>query len=92
MPQPPQPEYSGIVINGLMRALRNGEAGLSEVPKLIERIITDNMWQHFVVESTREEVTHKRFIDFITAKHPLALVLTGAFALEKVVKIMLPCD
>jgi hypothetical protein len=25
------------------------------------------MWQHFIVESTREEVTHERFTDFITA-------------------------
>jgi hypothetical protein len=67
MPQP-QPEYSGIVINGLMRSLRDGEAGLADVPKLIELIITDNMWRHFVVESTREDVEHKKFINFITDK------------------------
>ncbi len=66
--KPPQPEFSGIIINGLLIAMHDGEAGLSSVPALIRRIIEDDMWQHFVVESTREGVTHKRFIDFITAK------------------------
>ncbi len=66
--KPPQPEFSGIIINGLLIAMHDGEAGLSLVPAIIKRVIEENMWQHFVVESTREDVTHLRFIDFITAK------------------------
>ncbi len=79
--KPPQPEFSGIIINGLLIAMHDGEAGLSLVPAIIRRVIEENMWQHFVVESTREDVTHLRFIDFIKDKP-----LRGLGTDEKILK------
>jgi hypothetical protein len=82
MPQP-QPEFSGIIINGLLIAMHDGEAGLSLVPAIIRRVIEENMWQHFVVESTREDVKHKRFIDFIMA-NPLRGLGTDEKMLKRI--------
>jgi len=60
--------FNGLIVHGLSQALSEGKSGLSDVPKLMERVLKEGMWRDFVVDATRERVTYERFIDFVTTK------------------------
>lgn len=56
---------SGIVVQSLESALRDGSSSLANVPGLLKRLLREGMWQEFVTPRG-ETVTYERFEDFVT--------------------------
>lgn len=61
------PRWRGEVIGALMSSLQSGESALSNVPKLLRRILEHDMWRDFETP-THAHVHYDRFEDFVTAK------------------------
>lgn len=58
--------YNGTVFRALTRNLADGESSLDEVPGLLKRMITENMWQEYTVPESGKLVTFERFEEFVT--------------------------
>jgi hypothetical protein len=59
---------NGQLINLLSSALRYGSSSLSDVPKLVKRVLQEEMWSSFVVEQTGEIAENQTFAEFVTRK------------------------
>lgn len=62
--------HNANLVDALGSALRDGEHGLSTVPALLKRVLSEGSWREFVTKRG-ERVEHQRFADFVTAA-PLA--------------------
>ncbi len=51
-----------------MHALGASERGLSDVPMLLRKILSEELWRSFHVEQTGEEVKYVCFVDFVVTK------------------------
>ncbi len=60
--------YNGQLISSLSSALRYGSSSLSDVPKLVKRVLQDEMWRSFVIEQTGVVAENRSFAEFVTRK------------------------
>jgi hypothetical protein len=67
---------NGNVIHSLTYSFAHGIANINNVPSLVLRVIKEDMWQHFVVQSTEEEVHYQYFEEFVEAPTPRGLETT----------------
>jgi hypothetical protein len=71
------------LVDALGSALRSGEHGLSTVPGLLERVLTEGSWRKFITKRG-EQVEHERFADFVTTP-PLAGLGTTVEMLQRII-------
>jgi hypothetical protein len=69
------PKSGGLVVDALVSAMEHGAANLDEVPRILRRILDEDLWR-FYVNAKRVEVRHERFADFVTARWPDGLGTT----------------
>lgn len=67
------PKQSWRVVHALETSIADGKSGLSAIPKLIVRIIDDEMWREFWCEPTLSMVEHDCFERFVTVDLPEGL-------------------
>jgi hypothetical protein len=65
----------GQIISSLIHCTRQGEAGLTTLPRLLKKVLQDEMWKNFVVESTEEKMKFSSFEEFVC--HPLPQGMGG---------------
>ncbi len=56
---------NGHLVESLERSLRSGKHGLSVVPDLLERVLTEGSWREFATQRD-EVVRHSHIRDFVT--------------------------
>ena len=61
-----------VIIDTFYQAIRRGESGLKNVPDLLIKIISENLWQSRMLK-TGEVVNFENFRDFITTEPPEGL-------------------
>ena len=61
-----------VIIDTFYQAIRRGESGLKNVPDLLIKIISENLWQSRMLK-TGEVVNFENFRDFITSEPPEGL-------------------
>lgn len=71
------------LVEDLGGALRSGQHGLSTVPGLLKRVLTEESWREFTTQRG-EHVTHERFADFVTTP-PLAGIGADVPLLRRIV-------
>ncbi len=57
--------YYDSVVDALRSALREGQAGLGDVPGLLKQVLRDGMWRKRVVVKMGSVQTFERFEDFV---------------------------
>lgn len=65
--------YGDRVVQALRSAVSDGEAGLRDVPDLIEKVIQEKLWLRRAVQATNETIEFASFTDFIRAMPPEGL-------------------
>lgn len=70
------PVRNGNVIHSLTLSFAHGIANINNVPSLVLRVIKEDMWQDFVVQSTKETVHYAYFEEFVEALTPNGLETT----------------
>jgi hypothetical protein len=61
------------VVEYLRLAIFDGKCGLSDVPRLLKRVIEDNLWQERILSKTQERVVFSRFEEFLQTVPPQGL-------------------
>lgn len=61
------------LIDYLRSAISDGNAGLSDVPALVKRVIEENLWQERYVRQSKETISFKTFRAFVEAAPPEGL-------------------
>lgn len=74
------------VINALSGSLDRGKNGLASVPGLLQQVLTEDKWRHFVT-ARDEEVRHDDFRDFVTTPP-----LRGLGATEELIRRLVGDD
>lgn len=69
------PIENGQIAGILYYAIRDGKA-IDDIPGLVKRIISGEMWKELLVKETGEVVNFKSFIDFVTTQPPEGLGTT----------------
>lgn len=64
---------NGRTVEALRSAISDGSAGLSDVPDILTKVITEGMWKRRLVQQTGQEVRFRHFIDFVEAQPPEGL-------------------
>jgi hypothetical protein len=62
--------HNRTLVDSLASAVRDGEAGLDDVPQMLRRVLEEGAWREFTTK-LGEEVHHERFAEFVTTP-PLA--------------------
>lgn len=70
------PVRNGNVIHSLTQSFSHGIANINNVPSLVLRVIREDMWQDFVVQSTKDRVHYDYFEEFVAAPIPRGLETT----------------
>lgn len=70
------------MVASLQSCLRDGSHGLSLIPKLLTRIIRDELWREFYCEPVQEVVRHESFEAYVTDELPTGLGTTVRFLLH----------
>lgn len=67
---------AGNIINAAQQCLSRGSSTLSSLPKLIIRIIDEELWREIYIPSTKETVQFDSFVEFVTTGLPDGLGTT----------------
>lgn len=59
------PVANNVLVEALASSLRRGGNSLADVPGLLERVLAEESWRHFVTRRG-EPVDHERFSEFVT--------------------------
>lgn len=70
------PKTAWCVVSSLQHSLADGTHGLSAVPKLLIRVIREELWREFYCEPMRSEVRHESFESYVTDDLPTGLGTT----------------
>ena len=57
--------YFDQMVDSLRSAIRDGQAGLGDVPGLLKKVLQQGMWRKRVVTATGQVQTFERFEDFV---------------------------
>jgi hypothetical protein len=76
MSAPMTPKAAWGVNHALQMSLVDGKSGLDAVPKLLTRIIRDELWRSFYCEPVLAEVEHNSFEHYVTDCLPTGLGTT----------------
>lgn len=71
--QPNKLAHNDVVVTALAHAVSDGGHGLSYVPGLIKRVITENCWQEREVSVLKEVARFGAFVEFVMAHPPRGL-------------------
>jgi hypothetical protein len=63
-----QPVYNGQLVAGLMESVGGGKRDLTTIPKLVRKIIKEEMWKEFYIDRTKQFVKHDSFAAFVAAQ------------------------
>jgi hypothetical protein len=66
-------QHNDMVVDALRQAIRAGDAGLKDVPALVEKVLAESCWVKREVHQIRREVEFKDFVDFIQSYPPEGL-------------------
>jgi hypothetical protein len=66
-------------VSSLQHSLAEGAHGIDCVPKLIVRVIAENLWREFYCEPMQSEVRHESFERYVTDNLPTGLGTTIRF-------------
>lgn len=70
------PKTAWCVVSSLQHSLADGTHGLSAVPKLLIRVIREELWREFYCEPMQSEVRHESFESYVTDDLPTGLGTT----------------
>jgi len=73
------PKTAWRVVSSLQHSLAEGAHGIDCVPKLIVRVIAENLWREFYCEPMQSEVRHESFERYVTDNLPTGLGTTIRF-------------
>jgi hypothetical protein len=73
------PKTAWRVVSSLQHSLAEGAHGIDCVPKLIVRVIAENLWCEFYCEPMQSEVRHESFERYVTDNLPTGLGTTIRF-------------
>jgi hypothetical protein len=70
------PKEAWLVANALQQSLAEGEHGLTVVPKLVVKIVDEELWRAIYCGPTKTLVEFKSFAEFVTTSLPEGLGCT----------------
>lgn len=70
------PKEAWQIANALQKSMAEGEHGLAAVPKLVVKVVSEELWREIYCEPIKQTVKFKSFVEFVTSGLPEGLGAT----------------